>query len=103
MFKVISKGFLIVTAVMLAACSKNNPGPLEGTWRMADPIPLTITFRKGEAESLGMIDKVEYRRDGNDVIVTWKTGFTAGTAMRYTFVSNDVVHTELGTIRRVRR
>ena len=103
MFRVISKGHLIVAAVILAACSKSDPGPLEGTWRMAEPVPITISFRKGEAESLGMIDKVEYRRDGNDVIVTWKTGITAGTAMRYTFVSDDVVRTELGTIRRVRR
>ncbi len=52
-------------SLMLVGCSGNDPGPLGGTWKMAGPIPLTVTFRYGETESLGMIDKVSYKKEGN--------------------------------------
>ncbi len=101
-----SKGatwFLIpMLSLMLVGCSGNDPGPLGGTWKMAGPIPLTVTFRYGETESLGMIDKVSYKKEGNDVLVTYKAGFAEGTTMRYTIINPNMVRTELGTLHRIK-
>ena len=95
--------WILLVSLALAACSKKDPGPLEGTWRMSDPFPMTVTFSRGRAEAMGMIEEVTYEIDGKDVIVTWKTGISAGTAMRYTIVSPETVSTDIGILRRVHR
>ena len=61
-----------------------------------------VEFRHGEAEALGLIDKVSYKRQGNDVLVTYESGISQGTAIRYTMTSGDTARSELGTLRRVR-
>lgn len=102
MSKSLIKSSVILTALLIiASCSKNDPGPLEGTWKMSGPIPMTITFRKGEAESFGLIDEVSYKVKGNEVIVTAETGISVGSSMRYTIIQPGIAKTSLGTLRRV--
>jgi hypothetical protein len=88
-------------AAVLAACG-GNPGPLEGTWQMTGIVPMTVTFRKGETEAMGMIEKVSYKTEGNDVLVTYLDGLAKGTTMRYTITGQNSARTELGTLKRIR-
>lgn len=92
---------LIVGLLMLAACGK-GPGPLEGTWRMAGPIPMTVTFRPDESEALGIIEKVSYERKGDEVTVTYQSGLMKGTSVRYTMVDKNTASFALGKLERVR-
>ena len=69
---------------------------------MNGPMPMTIQFRSGETEALGMIEKVSYEVNGNDVIVTYKDGLAKGTAMRYTITNANTLRTELGTLQRIK-
>jgi len=93
----------IATALLIATLSAcgNDPGPLAGTWKMNGPMPMSIQFRSGETEAMGMIEKVSYEVRGNDVIVTYKDGLAKGTAMRYTVTGANTLRTELGSLRRV--
>jgi len=68
---------------------------------MNGPMPMSIQFRSGETEAMGMIEKVSYEVRGNDVIVTYKDGLAKGTAMRYTVTGANTLRTELGSLRRV--
>lgn len=88
--------------VVLASCS-NSPGPLEGTWQMSGLIPMTVTFRSGETEALGIIEKVSYEVVGSDVLVTYEDGMMKGTTMRYTITGPNSARTELGELTRVKR
>jgi hypothetical protein len=90
-------------ALTVAACSDSgSPGPLEGNWQMKGIMPMTVTFRQGETEALGMIEKVSYKTEGNDVLVTYLDGLAKGTTLRYTMTGPDTARTELGTLQRVR-
>jgi hypothetical protein len=91
----------IVVLLALAACGK-GPGPLEGTWRMTGPLPMTVTFRANEAEALGIIEKVSYERKGDDVIVTYESGLLKGTSVRYTMKGKNSASFALGELERVR-
>lgn len=93
---------MVFLLIVLASCG-NGPGPLEGTWQMSGPIPMTVTFRSGETEALGTIEKVSYEVDGNDVLVTYEDGMMKGTAMRYTITGPNSARTELGELTRVKR
>ena len=92
---------LATLTVLVAACSGRGPGLLEGTWMMEEPLPTKVTFRAGETEAMGMIEKVSYKTEGNDVLVTYEDGLAKGTTMRYTVVDQNTVRTELGTLHRV--
>jgi len=63
---------------------------------------MTIQFRNGETEAMGMIEKVSYDARGNDVIVTYEDGLMKGTAMRYTVTGLNTLRTELGTLQRIK-
>ena len=63
---------------------------------------MTITFRSGETEALGMIEKVSYKTQGNDVLVTYLDGMAKGTTIRYTVTGEDSARTALGSLRRIR-
>lgn len=94
----------IATAIgiaTLSACA-SDPGPLAGTWKMNGLVSMTIQFRNGETEALGIIEKVSYETRGNDIIVTHKDGLMKGTAMRYTVTGPNTLRTELGTLQRIR-
>ena len=96
---------LVVVAflVVLAACSgSSSPGPLEGTWSMDGTVPMTVTFRSGETEAMGMIEKVSYKTEGNDVLVTNLDGIAKGTTFRYTMTGPDTARSELGILRRIK-
>lgn len=91
---------LLFTAIT-AGCSK-GPGPLEGTWQMNGLQPLTITYRDGEEESMGMINKVTYEYEGNDVLVTYTDGLLKGTTIRVTITSQNTAITAMGKLIRVK-
>jgi len=93
---------LFALAIALAACTNNDPGPLAGSWKLNGPIPMTVHFRKGESESMGMIEKVSYEIKGNQVIVTSKSGPMKGIAARYTITGPNAVRSEFGTLTRIR-
>jgi hypothetical protein len=92
---------LSVVLVLLSACS-SGPGPLEGTWQMDGLVPMTVTYRDGEEEALGMISRVSYKQEGQDVLVTYLDGMAEGNTLRITMTGPDSARTEMGTLRRVR-
>jgi hypothetical protein len=93
----------LIAAVSIAACSNDKrPGPLEGTWQMSGAMPMIISFRDGETEAMGMIEKVSYKIEGNDVLVTYLDGMAKGTTMRYTMTGPDSARTAFGTLRRIK-
>lgn len=93
----------VVVLLFLAGCLGNDPGPLKGTWQVSGLVPMTVTFRSGESEALGMIDKVSYKKAGTDVLVTYKTGISKGTTIRFTMTGPETAKSEFGTLRRIRK
>ena len=98
--------YLLVIMILLAtlpACSNNDPGPLAGTWQIKNPVmPMVFQFRSGESESMGIIEKVSYKVDGNSVIVTCKDGIGKGTSMRYQLVDKDTLRAGGGLMHRIK-
>lgn len=90
----------LAITLLLAACD-SSPGPLAGTWKAQGIMPFTSTFRAGETESMGMIEKVDYKVDGRSVIVTMKDGMMKGTAVRYVLVNPTTMHAVGMTYRKV--
>lgn len=101
MLRKINHFFTSLLLLVLSACSGNDPGPLAGTWRMGGLVPMTVQFRSGETEALGVIEKVSYEIKGNDVLVTYSDGIAKGMAMRYTITGQGTAQTELGTLQRI--
>ena len=98
-----SRGLLLgALALFLAACSGEDPGPLDGTWAVTTPFPVTVTFRHGETEAMGVKKKVSYKVAGDEVLVTYEEGATKGTTFRYTVVDADTLRSDSGTFHRVR-
>lgn len=97
--------YLILTVAaslfILTACSK-GPGELEGTWRLDGVLPMNVTYRKGQEESMGVITPVSFRHEGNHVYVTYEGGFMKGQTIRFTRVNRNTYRSELGTLTRVR-
>ncbi len=93
---------LLLLLLILTGCSNNDPGPLAGTWKMDGLMPITVHFRKGESEAMGMIEKVSYEVKGNQVIVTSENGPMEGISARYTIASPNIVTTEFGKLRRIK-
>lgn len=94
--------FLGTLALLLVACSGEDPGPLEGTWAVTTPFPVTVTFRQGEIEAMGVTRKASYEISGDEVLVTYEEGPTKGTSFRYTVVDADTLRSDSGTFHRVR-
>lgn len=101
MLRKITYLLISVSLLTLSACSGNDPGPLAGTWRMGGLVPMTVQFRSGETETLGVIEKVSYEVKGNDVLVTYTDGIAKGMTMRYTITGQNTAQTELGALQRV--
>ncbi len=102
MSKYIPRIICVFLLLVLTACDGGNPGPLEGTWKMKGIVPMTITFRSGETEALGIIEKVSYEIKNNTVLVTYENGLMKGTSMRYTIINQNTVKSSLGTLRKIR-
>jgi hypothetical protein len=82
-----------LSVAFLIACSNaGDPGPLKGTWKAGGILPHSVTFRSGEMESMGMVDKVTYKTDGNSVLVTATDGLMKGTAARYQLIDAQTIH-----------
>ncbi len=93
---------------LLSACGHSSPGPLAGTWTHPKSLltlsPTTITFRDGEMEAGGTIEKVNYTVSGQSVIVTYESGLMRGSAERCIFLSpttmeipgTDTIYTRIG-------
>lgn len=101
MNRAITTTLLLALCGALAACG-SDPGLLKGRWQMKGPVPATITFRQGETEMMGVIEKVSYKVQGSDVLVTYKNGISEGMTLRYTLVTPDLVRSELGDLHRIR-
>jgi hypothetical protein len=101
MIKKLSYLLISLSLLILAACTGNDPGPLAGTWRLGGAMPMTVQFRPGETESLGMIEHVSYEVKGNDVLVTYQDGMAKGMAIRYTLTSQNTAETSLGSLQRL--
>lgn len=63
---------------------------------------MIIHFRDGESEALGVIDKVTYQTKGADVIVTYETGISKGSAMRFTMNGRNIARSEIGVLTRIK-
>ena len=87
--------------LILSACSRSDPGPLAGAWRLGGAIPLTVHFRSGETETMGLIEKVSYEVTGNQIIVRYESGPIQGTAIRYTVTGRDSLRSEFGVLQRL--
>lgn len=92
---------MLFLTLLAAGCSR-SPGQLEGTWKTNGLVPMTITFRPGETETMGIIEHVDYASEGNAVRVTYKDGMMKGSAMKFVIVDHDTATSPMFTLRRVR-
>lgn len=98
------KTFRFVAAwvlVTIAGCT-SSPGALQGTWKADGLVPMTITFRPGETEAMGVVEHVDYSTSGNVVNVTYKDGLMKGSSIRFVMVDANVAKTQMYTLHRVR-
>lgn len=102
MLKTLRLFALLSLLLAIVGCSGGSPGPLAGTWKMGGVMPMTIQFRDGETEALGVIEKVSYEVKGNDIIVTYLDGIAKGMAVRYTMTGPNTAHTEMGVLQRIK-
>lgn len=58
-------------------------------------------FRNGETESMGIIEKVGYKVNGQSVIVTYKDGMMKGSALRFVIVNPTTANALDTTYRKV--
>jgi hypothetical protein len=93
--------FLLVVCFFISACA-DGPGSLEGTWKMSGLIPLTVTYRDGEEETMGLISNVTYKHQGNDILVTYIDGLAKGTTMRVTIKGPNNAVTGFGKLTRIK-
>lgn len=98
----IRKFLTLLLALLLAGCD-SSPGPLEGTWQTAGGVPLTTTFRAGQMETMGIIEKVSYKVDGQSIIVTMDNGLAKGSSIRYTLVRPDTIQAMGMTYQKIRK
>jgi hypothetical protein len=91
----------LLLLVALAGCN-SSPGVLEGTWKADGLVPMTIAFRPGETEAMGMIEQVDYKTEGNVVRVTYKDGIMKGSSISFTLVDRNTATNSMYTLRRIR-
>lgn len=96
------KKFATLAAFAVCACGRSDPGPLAGTWQIGGIVPVTVQFRPGEEETMGIIEQVTYEVTGQTVLVKIDSGPMKGTSMRYTVTSPDTAQFMAGSMRRVR-
>jgi hypothetical protein len=99
-FKVSTVAIFVAT-LLLSACKSDDPGPLKGTWYVGGIMPMKTTFRNGETETMGIIEPVSYKVDGNSVLVKYEDGPFKGASIRYTIVGKNTAVSESGTMKRI--
>jgi hypothetical protein len=62
---------------------------------------MTVQFRSGETETMGLIEKVSYEVKGDQVIVRYESGPMKGTAVRYTITGPNLARAEFGVLQRI--
>ncbi|MDF1690664.1 MAG: hypothetical protein P1U35_13765 [Cycloclasticus sp.] len=98
--KPLTLSLTLLFIAFLSGCS--SPGYLEGTWQASNTtIPLIITFRQGETESMGIIEKVDYEQSGDSILVHYKSGMMKGTSFRFLVVDRNTIKSQLGTFKRI--
>lgn len=93
--------FTIFITLFTNGCSNDDPGALEGSWQIVSMVPMTAHFRKGESEVMGIIDKVSYSAKGNDIIVTYESGISEGSSVRFTMKDSGHARSLLGPMFRL--
>lgn len=63
---------------------------------------MTITFRPGETEAMGVIEQVSYSVERNVVKVTYKDGMMKGSAIAFTVLDKNTVSNPMYTLHRIR-
>ena len=91
---------LLITSLM-ACTSHSDPGPLAGKWQLTGQVEMTMTFRPGETETKDVVEKVRYKIEGKDVLVTYLEGMTNRMTMRYTMIDDNTAVTNLGTLKKI--
>lgn len=94
-------GTTLLLVVALVGCNR-SPGSLEGTWKAEGVMPMTITFRTGETETMGVIENVDYTINGNAIKVTYKDGIMKGSSIQFTMVGPNTAINPMYTLRRIR-
>ncbi len=92
---------LLLFVLGIAACT-SSPGPLEGVWRSDGALPMKVAFRPGEIETMGIIEPVEYKVNGNVVTVTYTGGLMKGSSMRFTMLDANRATSPLFNLQRIR-
>jgi hypothetical protein len=62
---------------------------------------MTIAFRPGETEAMGVIEHVDYATRGNTVQVTYRDGLMKGSSMKFIIVDRNTAATSMYTLRRI--
>jgi len=91
---------LLITS-LLACTSPSDPGPLTGKWQLTGQVDMTVSFRPGETQAKGVVEKVRYEIKGQDVLVTYLEGMAKGMTMRYTLIDDNTAITNLGTLKKI--
>lgn len=84
-----------ISAVVIIIMFLNiNTNPLIGEWKANQKSFMgmgKLKFTKTRMETMGIVSKVEYEVDGNEVIVTDETG----TGMTFKIIDKDTIYHEL--------
>ncbi len=78
----------LTASLFLSSCLEEGPGHLKGSWQM-NGLPIVVIYRDDEEESMGVISKVSYKHEGNDVLLTYLSGPGEGTTIRITMIDKN--------------
>lgn len=90
-----------IVCTLLSACGDSSPGPLAGTWKATGVMPMMASFRDGQTEALGIIEKVDSKVEGKSVIVTYKDGLMKGSSVRFVLVNPTTMQAMGMTYRKI--
>lgn len=79
----------LLLAAALVGCGNSSPGRIQGTWQARGILPVKVTFRDGETETEGLIEKVGYSDQGDAVLITYKDGMMKGSSVRWRMLDEE--------------
>jgi len=87
----------------ITACSNNNgPGVLEGSWKGEGLMAFDTTFRPGEVEIMGIIQKVSYHKEDEDILVTYESGESKGSTIRFKIIDKNTIESPFSKYKRIK-